>query len=109
MAAGIVVLIVGIIFIVLSIITMTGNISLLHSYHRKNVTEENKKAFGRLVGIGLLIIALGLCASGVLNILADAFTSTVLATIGYILMSIALVIGLAIAFIAMKIYNKGIF
>ena len=49
-------LVLGVLICVMGTINMTGNISTIHSYHRKRVTEENRKPFGRLVGLGTLIM-----------------------------------------------------
>ena len=57
-------LVVGILVSVLGIINMTGNISSLHRYHRHRVSEENKKPFGRLVGLGTLIVGVALMVFG---------------------------------------------
>ena len=57
----------GILVSVLGIINMTGNISSLHSYHRHRVTEENKKPFGRLVGLGTLIIGITMIIFGMIK------------------------------------------
>ena len=45
----------GTLISVLGIVNMTGNISSLHEYHRHRVTEEDRKPFGRLVGMGLFV------------------------------------------------------
>ena len=46
----------GILIIIIGIVNMTGNISTLHSYHRHRVRPEDIKPFGRLVGLGTLLI-----------------------------------------------------
>ncbi|MBQ7090966.1 MAG: hypothetical protein IJN82_07580, partial [Clostridia bacterium] len=56
----------GILISILGIINMTGNISSLHWYHRQRVTEENRKPFGKLVGLGTLIIGLSMIVFGIL-------------------------------------------
>ncbi len=58
--------ILGVILIVLGIMNMKGNISSLHWYHRKRVAEEDRKPFGKLVGLGTLIIGIALVISGIL-------------------------------------------
>ena len=55
---------VGIICIVLGISNMRGNISSLHSYHRNRVSEENRKPFGRIVGLGTIIVGVGIMLYG---------------------------------------------
>ena len=44
-------------------------ISLIHSYHYKNVKKEDVPAYTRLMGIGLILIGVGICITGVLNLL----------------------------------------
>ena len=53
-------IIIGIVFLVIGILNLLGNVNLLHSYHRDNVKEEDKKPFGKLVGIGMIIVGLSL-------------------------------------------------
>ena len=60
MATFIIVFGLGVLISVLGVINMTGNISSLHWYHRQRVTEGNRKAFGKLVGSGTLIIGLAM-------------------------------------------------
>ena len=64
MATFITVLGLGILISILGVINMTGNISSLHWYHRQRVTEENRKPFGKLVGLGTLIIGLAMIVFG---------------------------------------------
>ena len=45
MVSGIVTFIVGIVVIVIGMKNRNGNISMLHSYHIKNVKEEDKLPF----------------------------------------------------------------
>ena len=58
-------LIIGIIMIVIGISNMKGNISSLHSYHRKRVKEEDKAIFGKKVGIGTIVCGSGIFANAV--------------------------------------------
>ncbi len=44
-------------------------ISLIHSYHYKNVKKEDVPAYTRLMGIGLILIGVGICITGVLDLL----------------------------------------
>ena len=49
-------IVLGIAVVILGIVNMSGNISTLHRYHRKRVSEEDIKPFGRLVGLGTVIM-----------------------------------------------------
>ena len=102
-------IIVGIVLIVLGVINMTGNISSLHSYHRERVTEENRKPFGRMVGIGTILVGVGVIAEGVMMLLAEKLQNGTLVTVGTVLLPIFLAPGLVLVVIAMKKYNGGIF
>ena len=94
--------IVGIICIALGISHRKGNLSLLHSYHKKRVAEEDLLPFGKLVGLGLITIGIALILSGILSFLAYSVIANAALIIG-------LVIGFVIIFYAMKKYNNGVF
>ena len=102
-------LIVGAICIVIGIFNMRGNISTLHSYHRSRVAPENVKPFGRLVGIGMLIIGIGLIISGVLLYVTELTNIKAYMTAGIAVMALGFAVGLGMSFFAMRKYNKGIF
>lgn len=99
----------GLIVSVLGIVNMTGNISFLHRYHRKRVTEENRKPFGKLVGIGTLIIGVSLIFFGAFSFAFEQTELKVLNVIGGVELIAGIVVGSAISFYAMMKYNKGIF
>ena len=100
---------VGILVSVLGIINMTGNISSLHRYHRHRVSEENKKPFGRLVGLGTLIVGVALMVFGGLMFIFEQTALQIILVIAPIILIAGVVVGLAISFYAMKKYNGGIF
>ena len=95
-------IIIGLILIIIGIFNMKGNISLLHSYHRKKVKKEDIIPFGKKIGIGSIIIGITIIIAGSLTILNYT-------TISNIILIIGLIIGLIIIFYAMFKYNKGIF
>lgn len=95
-------IIIGLVLIVIGIFNMKGNISSLHSYHRKRIKEEDIKPFGKKVGIGTIII-------GITIILAGLFAIFNYANISNVILVIGLVTGCIIIFYAMFKYNKGIF
>ena len=101
--------IVGLVVCVLGLITMSGNLSLLHSYHRKRVTEENRKPFGRLAGLGLLIVGIAFVIFSVLLFIFEKTQIGILYKIANVELIACIVVGLAISFFAMIKYNKGIF
>ncbi len=100
---------VGLFLIYAGILNIKGNLSLLHSYHRKRVKEEDKLAFGKLIGLGNIIIGASLIVVSPLLFFADYLTLNALKVTGFIIMGIGLAIGLGLSFYAMIKYNKGIF
>lgn len=100
---------IGIAFVVIGILNRKGNISMMHSYHRKRVSEEDKIPFGKLVGNGTITIGLTLVVYGVILIVHDLTKIEILKTIGLIVLICGFSIGLIIIFYALKKYNKGIF
>ena len=44
-------------------------VSLIHDYHYKNVKKEGIPAYARLIGVGLIIVGTGICATGIFNLL----------------------------------------
>jgi len=101
--------ILGIILIVLGIMNMKGNISSLHWYHRQRVTEENRRPFGKLVGLGTLIIGIALVISGILFWISEVTATELWLIIGCVITVVGIVVGLVLSFYAMIKYNKGIF
>lgn len=99
----------GLLVCILGIINMTGNLSTLHWYHRKRVREEDRKTFGKLVGLGTLMIGISLLAFAVLTMVSEHAQLNILVVIGSIELLIGVVVGIAISFYAMIKYNKGIF
>ncbi len=109
MATFVTVLGLGILISILAIINMTGNISSLHWYHRQRVTEENRKPFGKLVGLGTLIIGLSMIVFGVLFLIFEKTQLTAFVILGVVELIVNIIIGMIISFYAMKKYNGGIF
>ena len=101
--------ILGVVLIVLGIMNMKGNISSLHWYHRQRVTEEDRKPFGKLVGLGTLIIGIALVISGILFWISEVTATELWLIIGCVITVVGIVVGLVLSFYAMIKYNKGIF
>ncbi len=106
---SIITIIIGIVIIVIGIFNIKGNVSMMHSYHRKRVKPEDILPFGRLVGLGMIIIGVSLISMGVLSYLAVALQKELLLTIGYVTLIVGFIVGIGINFYAMFKYNKGIF
>ena len=109
MLGFIVAIFVGIICVVLGISNAKGNISSLHSYHRNRVTEENRIPFGKMVGMGTIIIGISVIIMGILSIVSTVTGAEIFTLIGTGVMIVGLVSGMIISFRAMIKYNGGIF
>ena len=99
----------GLLVSILGIINMTGNISSLHWYHRQRVTEENRKPFGKLVGLGTLIIGFAMIIFGVLFLIFEQTQLGAPVIIGVVELLAGIIVGMIVSFYAMKKYNGGIF
>lgn len=93
----------------IGIINMMGNISTIHRYHRSRVTEECRRPFGKLVGLGTLIIGIACIMFGVLFRIYEITQAIAFNILGVILLLSGLAVGLAVSFYAMKKYNGGVF
>ena len=92
---------VGILCIVLGLIVwLKRKVSLLHSYHYKNVKEEDIPAYTRMIGIGLIVIGVGIAVTGVLNLLY--------LSLWWIPLVVGFGVGLTVMYIAQKKYNGSI-
>ena len=99
----------GVVCIVIGVLNRKGNISMLHTYHRKRVSEEDRLPFGKLVGLGMIIIGIGLIIASGLLFLSAYLQENIYAIAGNVVLGIGFAVGLIINFYAMKKYNKGIF
>ncbi len=102
-------IILGIFITILGFSNMKGNISSIHWYHRKRITEENRLPFGRMIGLGTIICGVSIVIFGCLSFVAEKTQIDIFAIIGTVIVVVGLVIGLALSFYAMIKYNKGIF
>lgn len=109
MGDSIITIIIGVVCIVMGCLHRMGNISLLHSYHKNRVKEEDKLPFGKMVGLGVIIVGAALIAFGILSLLATVLVQEIYLIIGYVVFVAGLLVGLGVAFFAMKKYNNGIF
>ena len=100
---------VGVVLLILGAIHMTGNISSLHRYHRKRVTEENRKPFGRLVGLGTTLVGISIILYGAMLFAFEKTQMDGLMIAATAILILGIVTGLGLSFYAMIKYNKGIF
>ena len=94
---------VGIVLAVLGVITWKKQeVKFLHSYHYKNVKEEDIPAYTKLLGISQIIMGAGLFITGILTV----FSPGKYVWAPFI---ISLVIGLGLASVGQKKYNGSWF
>lgn len=99
-------LMIGVLFIILGMMNIKGNISTIHWYNRIRITEETRPKYGKLMGAGTIIIGSGFILDTLLNLL---FVSTFSELIGAIIVGVTCIVGLAVMLYAQIKYNKGIF
>ena len=97
------------VLIIVGIINMTGNISTLKKRHRKRVAPQDRKAMGKLVGTGSLVMGFSLILFGVFSFLSEKAALPYLLVIGSVILIVGFVIGLILNFYATIKYNKGLF
>ena len=102
-------IIIGIFISILGVFNMKGNISSIHRYHRKRITDENRLPFGRMIGLGTIICGVSIVIFGCLSFAAVKTQIDLFTIIGAVVVVVGLVIGLALSLYAMIKYNKGVF
>ena len=94
--------VVGLILVALGLLTWKKQTpSFLHSYHYKNVKEEDIPAYTKQMGIGQIVIGIGLCLVAGLRLITKSKVSW--------LGLVAGLIGLVIFHDAQKKYNGSWF
>ncbi len=109
MESYIIPIVLGLFIVVLGICNLRGNINAIHWYHRQRVAEENKKAFGKLMGIGTITCGTSIIVYGLLLLLTELTKQPIFTLIGAVLIAVGIFAGIGISFYAMIKYNKGIF
>ena len=92
----------GIVFVLLGIFNMCGNVGSIHWYNRRKVTKENQKAYCLVLGLGTLIIGITLIAATIVQVLIGVEQGAFIILGG-------VVIGFALMLYAQFKYNRGIF
>ena len=78
-------LIVGILCIVLGLATWKKHdLSLIHSLYYSKVSPENIQAYTSLTGFGVTLIGIGICLTGLLNLVTKSFIMSLPAIAGII-------------------------
>lgn len=60
-------------------------VSLLHDYHYKNVKEEDIPSYCKLMGIGLIMMGLGICLTGVYFLIFENLFGLLIMVLGFII------------------------
>jgi len=92
----------GLIFIVLGVFNVKGNIATVHWYNRRKVTKENQLPYCRLVGLGTILIGAALILSALLQAFAGEAAGAAVILVG-------IIIGLVLILFAQFKYNRGLF
>ena len=96
-----VILFIGVIVIVLGVVIAFGHIEIIHSYNRARITEETRKPYGKLVGIGSVVLGGGITSDGFISLFVEDFPP--------ITVIIGSIVGVAIILYGQFKYNKGVF
>ena len=68
--------VIGLVLIVLGFLTWKKQTTaFLHSYHYKNVKEEDVPAYTKRMGVGQILIGAGFCLTGVLKLFTEGLLS----------------------------------
>ena len=83
------------------VIWIKRKVTLVHTYHYKNVKKDDLPTYARLLGIGLILMGIGICVTGLLNLLESA--------LWWIPMAVGFVAGFIVMSKAQKKYNGSWF
>ena len=94
-------LILGLFISAIGIANIKGNISTVHSYNRRKVTEADVPKYGKAIGTGTLIMGLSLILSFLLSLISELLTAAVILP--------GFAVGIGFILYGQFKYNKGIF
>ncbi len=92
----------GIFLVVLGIVNVRGNISTIHWYNRRRVSEVDRPSYGRYMGAGTIVVGGTLVLVALLQHLLGEIVTTAIVLVGC-------AVGIALMLYAQFKYNKGIF
>lgn len=98
-------IVLGVFLLVIGVLNMRGNISSVRMHHRHRVAKEDILPYGRLVGLGTIVIGVSIIVYGLTRLSKINF----FIILGAILLAVGAAVGLILMFWAMIKYNKGIF
>lgn len=94
-------IILGVLISILSVLNMKGDIRSIHWYNRTKVKESDIPKYGKVVGLGTLIIGISLILNGLVQLIfKKAFDGIMIAGV---------ITGCCIMLYGQIKYNKGIF
>ncbi len=95
-------IIVGVVLLVLGFTNYKGNISTIHWYNRRKVSDADIPKYGKCVGIGTMICGGSLLVTALLEVLLQTPVIEVVILAGF-------AVGLAFLLYGQFKYNKGLF
>lgn len=101
MESDLMLLIFGLLLLPLGIVNLMGNISTVHRYNRRKVSQEDAPKYGRLMGIATLVISGSAILTAILQMIFPLDFSVILLT--------GAAAGVVLILVAQFKYNKGIF
>ncbi len=94
--------IIGAVLLFIGILNIRGNVSSIHRYNRRRVSEADLPYYGRFVGGGTVAIGASLFLTATVELFLDALWLDIIVAVGC-------AIGLALILYAQFRYNKGLF
>jgi len=94
-------LILGLFMSAIGITNIKGNISTIHSYNRRKVTEEDAPKYGKAVGTGTLIMGVASVVSFFVSFLNPVLVAVIILP--------SFLVGLGFILYGQFKYNRGIF
>ena len=99
----------GVVLLVMGILNCKGDLRSLHRYHRRRVAEADIPAFGKAVGLGSILCAVGCLFFAVFELLALLTACATLTLIGTYGLIVGMAVGIPLTLYAILKYNKGLF
>lgn len=101
--------IIGAVISALGLKNMFGRVSALHWYHCRRVAPYDVRAFGKMVGGGMLAAGISCITFGSSFLLLDTYDKVWWILIGTLVLIIGITLGAVLSVVALVKYNKGIF
>ena len=92
----------GICLIILGISNIKGDLSSIHWYNRTKITPENARPYGKIMGLGTIIMGSALTITAILQMIWEQEIIWCITIIG-------IVVGLICMVYGQCKYNKGLF